>query len=223
MVPDFSISPSVHVGVLAIAATFCGVSVVTNLLKFGVSFSVNTIDTALPAVFMFFSPSTKHKPHLSLPFLVCSDRMSFSSFALNITILSITNVIWSSFIEYFGKIKQLVNVFVIVYVFVLLLPRKLLSIFCMERINKETLKVEGERLVETIKNLVKEGNVRRVIIKNEDGESLLEVPMTFVAIGVLAAPVVAAIGALAALVTNCTLEIERRGDISEDSSDEEDN
>lgn len=79
----------------------------------------------------------------------------------------------------------------------------------MSEINKETLKIEGEKLVEKVKQLVKEGNVRKISIKDEDGKTLMEIPLTWAAVGVLAAPVVAAVGALAALLSNITLEIER--------------
>ncbi len=78
-----------------------------------------------------------------------------------------------------------------------------------EKTFKEELKVSGEQLVETVKKLVKETNVRRVIIKNEKGESLIEIPATFAAVGTILLPVLAALGAIAALVTNCTVEVEK--------------
>lgn len=91
----------------------------------------------------------------------------------------------------------------------------------MPKVDKETIKVEGEKLLDKVKELIKEGNVRRVVIKNEAGESLIEIPMTFAAIGVLAAPVVAAVGAVAALLTNVTLEIERTDSTPSTSSGQE--
>lgn len=78
------------------------------------------------------------------------------------------------------------------------------------KINKETIKVEGGKLLEKVKELIKEGNVRRIIIKNEEGNTLMEIPVTIAAIGVLAAPIIAAVGAIAALVSNFSLEIERK-------------
>lgn len=78
-----------------------------------------------------------------------------------------------------------------------------------EKTFKEELKVSGDQLVETVKKLVRETNVRRVIIKNEKGETLIEVPATVAAVGTILLPVLAALGAIAALVTNCTVEVEK--------------
>ncbi len=74
----------------------------------------------------------------------------------------------------------------------------------------ETYRVKSKEIVEKVKELIKEGNARRIMIKNEKGETLIEVPLTLGAIGVVFAPVLAAIGALAALVSDCTIEVERR-------------
>jgi hypothetical protein len=74
----------------------------------------------------------------------------------------------------------------------------------------EDIKIEGDKLVAKIKEIVKEGNVRRIIIKNEEGKTLMEVPLTFGVVGALFAPSLAAIGAVAALVSNCTIRIERK-------------
>lgn len=83
-----------------------------------------------------------------------------------------------------------------------------------QRINKtmskEQFKISGEELVAKIKEIIKEGNARRIIIKSEKGETMLEVPLTIGAIGALVAPVLAAVGALAALVTKCTIIVERK-------------
>lgn len=68
----------------------------------------------------------------------------------------------------------------------------------------------GTHLVEKVKELIHEGNVQRVIIKNEQGHTLVEIPVTLAAIGVIAAPVLAAVGAIAGIVTKCTLVVERR-------------
>ena len=75
---------------------------------------------------------------------------------------------------------------------------------------KEEFHVMGTNLVETVKKLIHEGNVQRIIIKNEQGHTLMEVPVTLVAIGVIAAPVLAAVGAIAGIVTKCTVVVERR-------------
>jgi hypothetical protein len=74
----------------------------------------------------------------------------------------------------------------------------------------EEFQVLGSNLVEKVKELIHEGNVQRIIIKNEQGFVLMEIPVTLAAIGVVAAPVLAAVGAIAGLVAKCTVVVERR-------------
>ena len=74
----------------------------------------------------------------------------------------------------------------------------------------ERFKVKGHEVLEKVKKLIKEGNVRRIIIKDDKGKVMMEIPMTFAVVGAVFAPVLAAVGALAALMTNCTLEVERK-------------
>ena len=74
----------------------------------------------------------------------------------------------------------------------------------------EEFRVKGEELLGKVKELIREGNVRRIIIDNEEGRTLLEIPMTIGVVGALLLPVLAAVGAVAALVTNCTIRVERR-------------
>ena len=74
---------------------------------------------------------------------------------------------------------------------------------------KEEFKVSSQEIVEKVKKLVHEGNVRRILIKQE-GKVVIELPMTIAAVGALLAPLLAAIGAFAALATNCTIEVERK-------------
>ena len=74
----------------------------------------------------------------------------------------------------------------------------------------EEIKVAGRDLVDKVKQLIHEGTIHRLIIKNEQGHTLIEVPITVAAIGAIAAPVLAAVGAIAAMVTNCTIIVERR-------------
>jgi len=74
---------------------------------------------------------------------------------------------------------------------------------------REEFKVNGEELIGRVKQLINEGNVRRIIIKNKDGKQLIELPVTLGVVGVVLAPVLAAVGAIAALVTECTLVVER--------------
>jgi len=79
-----------------------------------------------------------------------------------------------------------------------------------ENTKKEEFKVSGEEILTKVKQLIKKGNVRRIIIKNEAGETLMEIPLTFAVVETVIAPVLAAVGALAALVTNCTIIVERK-------------
>ena len=84
----------------------------------------------------------------------------------------------------------------------------LLKTKIMEKI-KEEFKVRGEELVEKIKQLIHEGNVRRLIIKDETGKVYLEIPVTFGVIGAIVAPMLAAVGAIAAMVANLKIEVIR--------------
>ena len=78
-----------------------------------------------------------------------------------------------------------------------------------EKVRTEEFNVNGDKLVSRIKELLHEGNIRRVIIKNDDGKVLIDIPLTFGVVGALLAPQLAAIGALAALVTQCTIVVEK--------------
>ncbi len=73
----------------------------------------------------------------------------------------------------------------------------------------EEFRVTGEAVLAKINELVHEGNIRRIIIKNEDGKTLIELPLTVGVIGAILLPQLAAIGAIAALVTSCTIAVER--------------
>lgn len=73
----------------------------------------------------------------------------------------------------------------------------------------EELQVLGKDLVDQVKALIHEGNVQRVIIKDEQGHTFIEIPVTFAAIGVIAVPVLAAVGALSALAARFTIVVER--------------
>lgn len=78
-----------------------------------------------------------------------------------------------------------------------------------EKVRTEEHKVSGDDLVAKVKELVHEGNIRRIIIKNEEGKTLIEVPLTLGVVGAVLLPVLAAIGAIAALVTDCTIVVEK--------------
>jgi hypothetical protein len=73
----------------------------------------------------------------------------------------------------------------------------------------EEFQVSGERVVEKVKELIREGNVRRITLKNEKGETLIEIPLTIGVIGTVLLPVWAGIGAIAALVANLTISAEK--------------
>jgi hypothetical protein len=73
----------------------------------------------------------------------------------------------------------------------------------------ERIKVQGHELAEKIRELIHEGNVRRIIVKDEQGHTYVEIPLTVAGIGVIAAPVLAAVGALAALVARFDIVVER--------------
>lgn len=79
----------------------------------------------------------------------------------------------------------------------------------MSRRFYESFKVDGENLLKKVKALIKEGNVRRIIIKDKEDKELIVFPLTVGVVGVVLAPVLAAIGALAALVGECTIMVER--------------
>jgi hypothetical protein len=79
----------------------------------------------------------------------------------------------------------------------------------MENTNSESFKAHGENLLQKIKELIAEGNVRKIVIHGEDGKELMSLPLTFGVVGALFAPVLAAVGALAALIGDCTITVER--------------
>lgn len=74
---------------------------------------------------------------------------------------------------------------------------------------QETFKVKGEQLVGKVKELVNEGNVRRIIIKDKKNKTIAEFPLTIGVIGALLLPMLSAIGAIAALVSECSITVER--------------
>lgn len=78
-----------------------------------------------------------------------------------------------------------------------------------EKVRTEEFQVKGEEIVAKIKELLHEGNIRRVIIKNEDGKTLIDIPLTISVVGVLVAPQLAAIGAIAALLAHGTIVVEK--------------
>lgn len=75
----------------------------------------------------------------------------------------------------------------------------------------EEFKVQGDALLSKVKEVVHQGNVRRIKIKDGEGKTLIEVPLTVGVVGVLLAPVAAAVGAIAALAADYSIEVEREG------------
>jgi putative cell wall-binding protein len=73
----------------------------------------------------------------------------------------------------------------------------------------EQFKVAGKDLADKIRELIHEGNVRRIIIKDESGHTFMEIPLTVATIGAVAAPILAAVGAIAAIVSRCDVVVER--------------
>ena len=73
----------------------------------------------------------------------------------------------------------------------------------------EEFRVNGEEILTKVKELIREGNIRNIIIKNDDGKTLMTVPLTVGVVGTVIAPQLAAIGAIAALLTHGTIVIEK--------------
>jgi len=78
------------------------------------------------------------------------------------------------------------------------------------KIVKEEFSVSADNLVSKVKELIREGNITRIIVKDEEGKTLLEIPATVGVVGVIVAPWLAALGTIAALATRCTISVERR-------------
>ncbi len=78
-----------------------------------------------------------------------------------------------------------------------------------EKVRIEEYKISGDKLIAKVKELVHEGNIRRITIKNKEGKDLIEIPLTIGVVGIVLAPALAAIGAIAALVTECTIVVEK--------------
>jgi hypothetical protein len=79
----------------------------------------------------------------------------------------------------------------------------------MSESHTEEFRVNGEELLARVKELIHAGNIRRVIIKDKDGKVLIEFPLTFGVVGFVLAPTLAAVGAVAALITEATIVVEK--------------
>lgn len=78
-----------------------------------------------------------------------------------------------------------------------------------ENVRREEFRVQGEAVLSKVKELIREGNVRRITIKNDEGHTLIEIPLTLGVVGAVLLPVWAAIGAIAALAANLTIVVEK--------------
>jgi len=80
----------------------------------------------------------------------------------------------------------------------------------MKKTKSESFRVNGEELLKKIKEIVREGNVRRISIKDKKERTIIDIPLTVGVVGAILAPALAAVGAIAALVTECTITVERK-------------
>ncbi len=85
----------------------------------------------------------------------------------------------------------------------------------MDKVRVEEFRIDGDQLVAKIKEILREGNVRRIIIKDDKGTVLIEMPLTIGVVGAVLLPMWAALGAIAALVTHCTILVEKVDSSSE--------
>lgn len=79
----------------------------------------------------------------------------------------------------------------------------------MTQTKEEKFKINGEDIIKKVKELIAEGNVRKITITDRDGKVLVVFPLSVGVVGVVLAPVLAAVGAIAALVAECTITVER--------------
>ena len=75
---------------------------------------------------------------------------------------------------------------------------------------KDTVEVNGEDLLKKVKELINEGNIRQISIVTKEGKTLIVLPLTIGVVGAVIVPALAAVGAIAALVTECTIKVERK-------------
>lgn len=82
----------------------------------------------------------------------------------------------------------------------------------MTKTTKESFSIHGENLLKKVKELINEGNIRKITIKDKSGKEMMTFPLTIGVVGTVFAPVLAAIGAMAALIGECSITIEREAD-----------
>ena len=86
---------------------------------------------------------------------------------------------------------------------------------------KEEFKLTGSELIEKIKELIHQGNIRRIVLKTDEGKTLIEIPLTLGLVGATLMPVLAAVGAIAALVAKLTLVVEKDDEEEQDKGEKE--
>ena len=87
-----------------------------------------------------------------------------------------------------------------------------------EKVHTEEFRIDGDQLLGKVKELVRKGNVRRVVIKNNQGHPLVDIPLTWGVVGTVVAPQLAALGAVAALVGRATIVVEKVADAADTES-----
>ena len=90
----------------------------------------------------------------------------------------------------------------------------------MQGEHQEEFSVSGEEVLKVVRRLIAEGNARKIIIKNDQGDVVVEIPLAIGAAGVLIAPALAAVGAVAALLTHCTIVVVKKTKSSETDRDQ---
>lgn len=83
----------------------------------------------------------------------------------------------------------------------------------------DEFQLKGEEVVAKVKELVREGNVRRIMVSDADGKTLVEIPLTVGVVGALLLPALAALGAVAALLTDCTITVVRQDAAPDEAPD----
>lgn len=90
----------------------------------------------------------------------------------------------------------------------------------MDKKKMDEFKVKGEELLSKVKEIIHQGNIRKIIIKNDSGKTYLEVPVTIGVVGLVLAPVWAAIGALAALASSFNIQVIKKGEKEEPTKED---
>lgn len=78
-----------------------------------------------------------------------------------------------------------------------------------QKVSTEEIKAQGEEVIAKVRELINQGNVRRITVKNEEGKTLIDIPLMLGVVGALLLPQLAALGVIAALLTSCRLSVER--------------